>query len=417
MSTLTGLVDILLIVLVARVLGAACIRIHQPPVIGEMIGGILLGPSLLGWMAPELYRVLFPPSAVSLLGSLSQLGLVLFMFTIGANSHAHQQGQVRRAGLISAGSIVAPFGMGYGLGLLLAPAFSSSVPNPRLFSAFLGAAMSVTAFPVLARILTDRGMLRTPLGALAIACAAVDDVAAWLMLAAITAVATGARHGAATWILFAAWLLAMVLLVRPLARAIWRRSFDAQPESPGALAFLIVVAIACGASTEWIGMHALFGAFFAGVMMPRNPKLTGVLSAKVEPLVSVLLLPLFFAYTGLRTNLGTMPLANTAKWAVAIVAVAMAGKLGGAFIVARLTGVQPRDAAILGLLMNTRGLVELVVLNVGLDLGILPVNLFSIMVLMALLTTAMASPGISIIRRWHPQEASDAATSGFAPRE
>jgi Kef-type K+ transport system membrane component KefB len=415
-STLTGLVDILLIVLVARLLGLLCVRVHQPPVIGEMIGGILLGPTLLGWIAPELYRALFPPPAVAVLGNLSQLGLVLFMFTVGANSHAHQREQARRAGFISAASIVVPFAMGYGLGLLLAPAFSSSVPNPRLFSAFLGAAMSVTAFPVLARILTDRGMLRTPMGTLAIACAAVDDVAAWLMLAAITALATGTRHGAATWILFGAWVLVMVLLVRPLARAIWRRSFDAQPESPGALAFLIVFAIACGAATEWIGMHALFGAFFAGVMMPRNPKLNAALSAKVEPLVSVLLLPLFFAFTGLRTNLGALPAANTLKWALAIIAVAMAGKLAGAFIAARLTGVKPRDAAILGLLMNTRGLVELVVLNVGLDLGILPADLFSIMVLMAVITTVIASPGISVIERCCPNNASDLVVPGFGSR-
>ena len=398
-NTLIGLIDVAVIVLIARLMGSLCVRLHQPPVIGEMIGGILLGPSLLGWMAPGLYHALFPPPAVSLLGNLSQLGLVLFMFTVGANSHASHRDQARRASLISAGSIVLPFSMGFGLGLLLAPAFTVSVPNPYLFSAFLGAAMSVTAFPVLARILTDRNMLRTPLGTLAIACAAVDDVAAWLMLATITALATGAHHGAATWILFAGWLLIMIVAVRPLARRIWEKVFDREPESLGAIAFLIVFAIASGAITEWIGMHALFGAFFAGVMMPRSPKLTSLLSSKVEPLVSVLLLPLFFAYTGLRTNLGAMPAGYALKWAAAIIAVAMVGKLAGAFVMARLTGVPPRDAAILGLLMNTRGLVELVVLNVGLDLGILPAQLFSIMVLMAFVTTLIASPGITLIQR------------------
>ncbi len=374
-TTLAVLVDLVLIVAVSRAVGALCLRIHQPPVVGEIIGGILLGPSLLGWIAPDLSRALFSVPTVEVLGNLSQLGLVLFMFTVGAGSHAHNVEHGRRAAVISAASIVLPFACGYALGLSLASTFPARIASPQLLGAFIGAAMSVTAFPVLARILTDSGMLKTPIGALAIACAAVGDVVAWLMLAAITAASTGARGGesflfVAGW--FAVWIAVTTLVVRPLVGRIWNRWFAAKFDGAAALAFALVFAIASGAVTESIGIHALFGAYFAGVMMPSSERLTALLAAKVEPLVSVLLLPIFFAFTGLRTNLRALSSAVMLRWALVIIAVAIIGKLGGAMAAARLTGVKWREAAVLGVLLNTRGLVELVVLNVGLELGILP---------------------------------------------
>jgi Kef-type K+ transport system membrane component KefB len=403
--TLIGLLDLALIVAVSRALGALCTRIHQPPVIGEIMGGILLGPSLLGWLAPNLSHVLFPPPAVELLGNLSQVGLVLFMFTVGAASHANDPQQGRRAAVISAGSIVLPFGLGCAIGLALAPVFPGRIASPQLFGAFMGAAMSVTAFPVLARILSNRGMLKTPVGALAIACAAVDDVAAWLMLAAITAGASGARRGTSFLFvagLFAAWLVVMILVVRPAVQRLWTRWLEARSENTGALAFVIVLALASGAVTESIGVHALFGAFFAGVMMPRSPRLAALLAARVEPLVSVLLLPVFFAFTGLRTNFRALSSPAMLRWAVIVIAAAIVGKLAGAMITARLTGVSWRHSAVVGVLLNTRGLVELVVLNVGLDLGILPPELFSVMVVMALVTTFMAAPALSLLAERSP---------------
>ena len=387
------------IVAAARALGPVARRFGQPMVVAEVIAGILLGPSLFGWLAPSASTVLFPPSSMGFLGTVSQLGLVLFMFVVGLElDPALLRGRGRAAVAISQASILLPMLLGGGLAFALHARFASAGVALLPFALFLGVAMAITAFPVLARMLRERRLVRTDVGSLALACAAVDDVTAWCLLAFVVAVtrAAGLRTAIATTALTFAYVALMLGVVRPMlaqmARS-WRNTGASQRTIPTILLLLLVSSFA----TEAIGIHALFGAFLLGVIVPREGDVAATLIAKVEDLVVLLFLPLFFAYSGLRTQLGLISSASTLAVTALVIAVACVAKFGGAYIAARLTGIAPRPAAAIGVLMNTRGLMELVVVNIGLDLGVISPSLFTILVLMALATTIATTPLLDVL--------------------
>jgi Kef-type K+ transport system membrane component KefB len=394
------LLQIAVIVAVCRLATPLFARLRQPPVIAEMMVGILLGPSFFGWLAPQLSARLFPDSSLPALSMISQVGLVLFMFLVGWRLDVgHLRSTGRLALVISLVSIVVPFTLGSTVASVAwypyAPADVGLLP----LSLFMGAAMSITAFPVLVRILDDQRLLRSSIGTLAVACAAFDDATGWLILAGITAVA---RSGsvAEAWIpllALAVYGVVMMSLVRPLLSRIARQRGAAFGAAPADFGVVLIVMLLSAWATEVMGVHALFGAFFAGVVMPRATDAERAFSASVEPLVTALLLPLFFAFSGLRTSIQLISTAALWTQAFLILAVAVVGKGVGSGLAARFMGTSWRDAALIGVLLNTRGLVELVVLNIGLDLGILSPVLFSMMVMMALATTLATSPLVSLI--------------------
>lgn len=409
-QALPGQVDVTLhviatlaaVVCLGFLLGRCFRYLRQPPVIGEVIAGILLGPSLLGTLAPQIAHWLIPAATDDPQGrvpaallAVSQLGVILYMFLVGLELNAARlQGMARAAVAVSHASIVVPFVLGAALALGLYPRFSHAGVPFTSFSLFLGAAMAITAFPVLARILTDRKLEATALGAVALSCAAADDVTAWCLLALVVGVAQ-ANVGRAAWVIGGAvcFIGFMFLVVQPLLTRLIRRS-DRRPgelsQLSVSLTFLGVLLAAL--ATEAIGIHAVFGAFLLGAVIPHDSQLAREFSVKLKDFVTVLLLPAFFAFTGLRTQIYLVNGWENWLWCGAIVAVATAGKFGGSLAAARLTGLSWRDAAALGTLMNTRGLMELIVLNIGLDLGVISPTLFAMMVVMALVTTAMTAP-------------------------
>jgi Kef-type K+ transport system membrane component KefB len=384
------------ILIVARLVGWLFGKLHQPRVVGEMLAGILLGPSLLGWLAPGISAAIFPPDSLGHLNSLSQVGLLIFMFLVGLEldlGHLRELG--RAAVMTSQVSIIVPFILGSAFALYLYPRLSDPSVHFTGFALFMGAAMSVTAFPVLARILTERNMFRTRVGSVAIACAAVDDVTAWCILAGIVVIVRASSMELPVWQIvvgLAVFVLLMGFVVRPALRRLEMVYEKRGHLTQDLIAVILLVVLASGWITESLGVHALFGAFLAGVIMPRHPKLSGELSQKFEALIVVLLLPIYFALTGLRTSIFLISGAQMWLYCAVIIVLAVIGKLGGSMLSARLNGMTWREAAAVGILMNTRGLVELVILNIGLDLGILSPPLFSIMVLMALVTTLMTTP-------------------------
>lgn len=398
----TGLIARLLLALAvimatAQGLGKLMARFQQPPVMGEVLGGILLGPSLLGWVFPNAATFLFAPDVTGALGTLARIGVILYMFFVGLEldwSLLRHQG--KNTLLISHASIVVPFSLGALLSLWLYPLYAGPDVPFHVFTLFLGVSMSVTAFPVLARILTDRNMQRTRLGALALTCAAVDDVTAWCLLACVLAVATASPWLAAQTLALSCLFVAFTLFgLRPLLQKLTGNWQDRKQD----LGIVLIGSLLTAACTEAIGIHALFGAFLLGAVIPHDSKLASSLMANLNTLVSVLLLPAFFAFTGLRTSIALVqgPLA----WltVAAVVAAACLGKFGGTWLAARVCGLPNKDAASLGVLMNTRGLMELIVLNLGLELKILSPTLFTIFVLMALATTFSTTPILMRLRR------------------
>lgn len=385
----------------ARSVGFVFRRIGQPAVVGEIAAGLLLGPSLLGRVAPGLSAYLLPPEVAPVLGAISQVGVLLFLFLVGLEIDLAllvRRGQTSVA--VSHASIVVPFLLGAGLALYLYPRLSTSdVPFP-VFALFLGVSLSVTAFPVLARILTDRGLQGTPLGTLALGCAAVDDVSAWCLLAFVVGVAR-AEPGQAlvTLALAAAYVAVMLVVVRPAAVRFARRQEARAEVGHGAMAAVFLALLLSALATEAIGIHALFGAFLLGALVPHDSALARRLRARLEDVVVVLLLPAFFAFVGLRTEIGTIRGARDWALCALIVLVASLGKFGGSALAARLTGTGWREAAALGVLMNTRGLMELVVLTIGLELGVLSPRLFAMLVIMALVTTFATTPILEWITR------------------
>jgi Kef-type K+ transport system membrane component KefB len=399
------LLALLVILVVARLVGAGFRRIGQPPVIGEVVAGILLGPSLLGRVWPAGFAFLLPTTVSPYLQVIAQVGVILYMFVVGLELDPTRLRKQRGSALaISQAGILVPFALGVVLALALYPAYAGAhIPFPA-FALFLGVAMAVTAFPVLARILTDRGMQQTPLGTMALACAAVDDVTAWCLLAFASAAVTAHGTVALRTLALTAVFIALVLVVlRPglarLARRVERARGEVSLEVVTAMfALLLLAALA----TEWIGIHALFGAFLVGVAVPHDSALARDLKVRLHDLVTVLLLPAFFAFSGLRTQLGLVHGGDQWLAFAGILFVACLGKFGGATIAARMTGMPWRTATALGVLMNTRGLVELIVLNVGLDLGVISPPLFAMLVLMALVTTFATSPILARIVRPGP---------------
>lgn len=387
--------------------------ISQPAVIGEVVAGILLGPSLLGSFAPEVMQQLIPDATAdphglvtAALKAIAQLGVVLYMFLVGLELNTQKVGRQAQAAIaISHASIVVPFVLGAGLALWLYPVLSHDAVPFTSFALFLGVAMAITAFPVLARILTDRKLEQTDLGVVALSCAATDDVTAWCLLAFVVGVAR-AQIGGAVIVMIAAlvFIAAMFLVVRPLALrwVAWAELRGADRHSTP----LLFVAVLCAAlTTEAIGIHAVFGSFLLGAVIPHDSRVAQELGRKLHDVVTILLLPAFFAITGMNTRIGLIDGADNWLMCGAIILVATLGKFGGTIVAARFAGLDWRTSSALGVLMNTRGLMELIVLNIGLSLGVISPKLFAMMVLMALATTMATAP----LLRWLIPNADSAA--------
>jgi Kef-type K+ transport system membrane component KefB len=386
---------ILIMIGLSRLIGFGFERLKQPLVIGEIVAGIMLGPSLLGWLAPAWKAELFPPEILPPLFILSQVGLIFFMFLIGLELNPrYLRGNLDIAILISHVSILVPFSLGGLLALLLFPLLSSGAVSFTAFALFLGAAMSITAFPVLARIITENNLQSSRLGTLALTCAAVDDVTAWCVLAlAIAVTRTDSMIGAIPTILYALLYIGFMVTIGQRFLKNLSKHYDRTGKlSQLVVAGIYVAVVASALVTEIIGIHFIFGAFLLGSIMPKNAGLTRELAEKTEDFVLIFLLPVFFAYSGLKTQVGLLN--SLDKWLLcaAVVGVAILGKYVGTYVAARFSGINRRESSALGWLMNTRGLTELIVLNIGLELKVITPLLFTMLVIMALITTFITSP-------------------------
>ncbi|BAZ25637.1 sodium/hydrogen exchanger [Kalymmatonema gypsitolerans NIES-4073] len=389
------LVEVVIVIGLSRLVGLAFRWINQPLVIGEIVAGIMLGPSLFGLVAPGLAATLFPPETIPFLNVLSQVGLIFFMFLIGLELNPkYLSGNLEVAILTSHVSILVPFSLGTLLAVLLYPLVSNASVSFTAFALFLGAAMSITAFPVLARIITENNLQGTRLGTLALTCAAVDDVTAWCLLAVAIAVAhTGSIVKAIPTIVYSLIYIGLMVTVgRTFLQRLAKYYRRTRRLSQFVLALIYVGVVASALITELIGIHLIFGAFLVGAIMPKNAGLVREIAVKTEDFVLIVLLPMFFAYSGLQTQIGLLN--SPGLWALcfAVLAVAIIGKYVGTYVAARVSGIDNRQASALGWLMNTRGLTELIVLNIGLSLGVISPLLFTMLVIMALVTTFMTSP-------------------------
>ena len=399
------LVQIMVVLSVARLLGSLCRRVGQPSVVGEIIAGIALGPSLLGAALPQVTGALFPSASLQNLSLLAQIGLVLFMFVIGIELDLGLiKNKAREAVVISHASIVFPFFLGIALSLALYGPYAPSDTSFLSFALFMGIAMSITAFPVLARIIQERNMTRTTVGTIAITCAAADDVTAWCLLAAVVAIVQAGTLSSAlfTLLLTVIYLATMLRMVAPFLSRLSTLYPSQETVGKPVMAVIFMVLLLSAWSTEIIGIHALFGAFLAGAIMPADHNFRRILTERIEDVAMVLLLPLFFVFTGLRTELGLLD--SPKLWLVCalVISVAVAGKLLGSSVAARFMGMSWKDSLVVGVLMNTRGLMELVVLNIGYDLGVLSAEVFTMMVMMALGTTVMTGPALTLLDRIFP---------------
>lgn len=392
----TLLLQIGVILVAARLTGFLFRWIHQPQVIGEMVAGILLGPSLFGWIAPQLSEMIFPVDSLGYLNALSQIGLILFMFLVGLELNPKElRGRGRLAVITSQSSIIAPFILGMFLALFLYPRLADDSVSFAYFSLFIGVAMSITAFPVLARILSERGLLNTKLGIVAITTAAVNDISGWSILAVLVVLVRSADAGTSLLLTFfyvGIYMLAMIFLIRPQLKRIEAWYIRKGMLTQNMLAFVLLCVLISAWISEWMGIHAFFGAFLVGAVMPKHGMFVHHLYEKLNDFSVVLLLPLFFALTGLRASIGLLDGLEMWFYFALILIVAIAGKIGGTAVAARYGGMTWRESGSLGILMNTRGLVELVLLNIGLDIGVISPVLFTMMVLMALTTTFMTAP-------------------------
>jgi Kef-type K+ transport system membrane component KefB len=387
------------VILVGRVFSAALKWLGQPPVIGEVLAGIALGPSLFSWFGFEVSPLL-PKDIAPYLAIIAQLGVILYMFLVGLEFNPSVlKSNAAAAVAISLSSIVLPLALG---AILAVGLFGHLAPQGTAltsFALFMGVAMAVTAFPVLARILTDRGIATTEIGVLALSCAAVDDVTAWCLLAFVSGVVKSQAGGAIYVVCFSLlYIAAMLVLVRPLASRLIIRE-NANGLSATTVAVIFAALLLSAWITEIIGIHAVFGAFLLGVVIPHDSRIAHSLKVSLEQVVTVLLLPAFFAFTGMRTQIGLVN--GWEHWVTCglIILIASLGKFGGTLAAARLSGLDWNTASALGILMNTRGLMELIVLNVGLDLGVISPTLFAMMVLMALATTLATTPLLALLER------------------
>lgn len=396
------LAQIITIVLVARVFGWFFRKIGQPSVIGEIIAGIALGPSLFGMYFPELSEMLFPVASLGNLQFLSQIGLILFMFVIGMELDLNVlKNKAHDAVVISHASIILPFALGMGLAYFVYTQFAPEGVEFLSFALFMGIAMSITAFPVLARIVQERGIHKTKLGTIVLTCAAADDITAWCILATVIAIVKAGSFESSLYVIALAvgYVFIMLKLVRPFLKRIGDLHSTSGTLSKGVVAIFLLTLIISAYMTEVIGIHALFGAFMAGAIMPENAKFRHIFIEKVEDIAVILFLPLFFVYTGLRTEIGLLN--DISLWKVTgwIILVAVIGKFVGSALAAKFVGQNWKDSLTIGALMNTRGLMELVVLNIGYDLGVLDAEIFAMMVIMALVTTFMTGPSLDIINK------------------
>jgi len=410
-ATVSGRILLAMAVLTVavRVVGWLVSRIGQPRVLGEIVAGILLGPSVLGLVWPEVLAHLFGPQVIAGLNVLAQTGLVMFMFLVGLEIDVRSlRGQGRRVTVISHASLLVPIVLAVPLALWLHPRFGQRT-DQLAFCLFFAAAMAITAFPVLSRLLQESGLLSTRVGVVSLVCAAINDIYAWIMLAVVVAVAksAGPAEVVRTLALSAGYLVVMLAVVRPLLRRLGHPS----------IWMMIAVAILSAWTTDQIGIHAIFGGFLAGAVMPRDPEWQRGVEAKLESMISVLLLPMFFGLVGLSTRIDQLTTAGLWLTALLVVVVATVGKLGGASLAARLTGDRWTESLLIGVLMNTRGLTEVVILTVGMQLGVVSSTLFTIMVLMALVTTFMAAPLITVLKRRLPGGDPAAAAADLAGAE
>jgi Kef-type K+ transport system membrane component KefB len=404
-QTLDTLLHVLLalaaIIVAARVMGVLVGLIRQPEVIGEVMAGIMLGPSLLGMIYPEAYAFVLPAQTAPYLGIIAQLGVVLYMFIVGLHLDL---GVLRTSGhatlAISHASIILPMLLGVAVAFGLYGPLAGEGIGFTPFALFLGVSLSVTAFPVLARILGDKGLNKTPLGMLALTCAAIDDVTAWCLLAFVVSISQATVGSAfVTLGLTVAYVTVMLLVVRPLAGFAIPFLERLGRLNQGGLAMIVAALLLSALATEYIGIHAIFGAFLLGAVVPPTSKVATDLTYRLEDLVRVLFLPAFFAFTGMRTEIGLMT--SWQDWVICsgIITVATVGKFGGTYLAARVSGLPKPQSAALGILMNTRGLVELIVLNIGLDIGVLSPRLFTMLVIMALVTTFLTGPALDLLTR------------------
>ncbi|WAC18293.1 cation:proton antiporter [Luteolibacter sp. SL250] len=412
-------IQLLVIISASRLVGALFTRFGQPSVIGEMAAGILLGPSLFGWVSPESFVFVFPPDSLGALKLLSQIGVCLFMFAVGMElDMKHVRNKAHTAVVVSHASIAIPYLLGVILAYFLFTSLAQPGTNFLSFALFMGISMSITAFPVLARILQERKMTNTYLGHTAVTCAAVDDVTAWSALAFVVAIAgsTSLTGSALNLGLVVIFMVIMVWAVRPLLPKIIGSAEIERPDpSRRTLAIVVCLVLASALCTEAMGIHALFGAFLAGAIVPDKHGFREKLSLRIENFSTVLLLPLFFAFTGLRTQVGLLNDFSSWMICLAIIGVATLGKLGGTALAARFTGMNLRDSLQLGALMNTRGLMELIALNIGYDLGILSPRIFAMLVIMALVTTAMTGPLLTWFGRIKVREVQPAGAGKVHP--
>ena len=400
------LVQLVVIILAARA-GAAVARwLRQPSVVGEIVAGLLLGPSALGAVAPDLFAAVFRGGAggaelEAALTGFSQIGLILLLFLVGIEfDYSHVRRQGRLAAAVSLAGIVAPFALGLGLAACMVPRLdvlgAAGTIDPRAFALFLGTAMSITAIPILGRILIEMGMQHTPLGATVIASAACDDAVGWTLLAAVSAIAVGRFEIAGVVGMIAATLAfaaVMLVVVRPVLLPRLERAVGADGRLPlGTLSFVLAVLLASAWVTSRIGIFAIFGGFLLGAALSGSRKVREAFASQFNDFTTVFFLPIFFTYTGLRTNIGSLGSLEAWGWCAAVLAVAVVGKWGGCGLAARLGGMPAGEAACVGVLMNTRALMELIVINVGMDLGVIPPAVYCMLVLMAIATTLMATP-------------------------
>lgn len=396
----TLLAQVVTIIFAARLFGWICIKLRQPAVVGEMIAGIVLGPSLVGMYFPEFSAILFPSESLGNLQFLSQIGLILFMYIVGMELDLSVlRNKAHEAVVVSHASIIIPFALGVGLSYFIYEQFAPENVQFSSFALFVGIAMSVTAFPVLARIVQERGIHKTKLGTIVITCAAADDITAWCILAAVIAIVKAGSFISAIYTIALAimYVMLMIKVVRPFLKRVGDLHTSRENLSKPIVAIFFLTLIISSYATEVIGIHALFGAFMAGAIMPENSKFRNIFIEKLEDVALVLLLPLFFVFTGLRTEIGLLNDPYLWKVTGLIILVAVSGKFIGSALAAKFVGQNWKDSLSIGALMNTRGLMELVVLNIGYDLGVLSPEIFAMMVIMALLTTFMTGPALDLI--------------------
>lgn len=399
--------QIIVIIACARLFGFLFKKIGQPAVIGEIVAGIILGPSVIGAYFPEINHFLFPVASLATLSFLSQIGLILFMFIIGMELDLKAiSKQAYGAIIISHTSIITSYTLGVGFAYYIYRDYAPANTTFLSFALFIGISMSITAFPVLARILQEKGLSRSRLGALALTCAAIDDLTAWCILAAVIALV---KSGSSISVLYTialaiVYVLIMLKLVRPFLERLSIVYDSKEKRRTPIIALFFILLIISSYITSIIGIHALFGAFVAGVIMPSNFSFRKIVIDKIEDVSIILLLPLFFVITGLRTQIGLINQGHlwiTFGW---ILLVAVTGKFGGGTLAARITGQSWKDSLSIGVLMNTRGLMQLIFLNIGYDLGILSPQIFAMMVLMALVTTGMSGPALDLINWLIPEK-------------